>query len=74
MEKAVHVLKVNRTRANEHIMESKNFEKKCRDIEHKNIRMATTIEKTKKFNKLLSKKLRKTEKAFKKAKRKNRWF
>lgn len=50
------------------MMEARNAEKKCRALEHKNIRMAAAIERTKKTNKLLAKKLKKTEKAFRKAK------
>jgi hypothetical protein len=55
-------------------MEAKSFEKKCKDMETKNIRMAAAIERTKKSNKALAIRLKKTEKAFKKAKRKGRFF
>ncbi len=74
LERTEHNLKVNRARANEHIMEAKSFEKKCKDMETKNIRMAAAIERTKKSNKALAIRLKKTEKAFKKAKRKGRFF
>ncbi|CAK9271766.1 unnamed protein product [Sphagnum jensenii] len=74
LERTEHNLKVNRARANEHIMEAKSFEKKCKDMETKNIRMAAAIERTKKSNKVLAIRLKKTEKAFKKAKRKGRFF
>lgn len=74
LERTEHNLKVNRARANEHIMEAKSFEKKCKDMETKNIRMAAAIERTKKSNKGLAIRLKKTEKAFKKAKRKGRFF
>lgn len=68
MTKVEHTLKVNRIKANEDMMEARLAEKKCRDLEHKNVRIAASIEKAKKNNKALSKQLRKTEKAYKKAK------
>ena len=68
MAKVEHNLRVNRIKAGEDMMEARNAEKKCRDLEHKNIRMAAAIERSKKNNKQLAKQLRKTEKAYKKAK------
>ncbi len=50
------------------MMEARNAEKRCRDLEHKNIRMAAATVRTKMTNNLLGKKLKKTEKAFRKAK------
>jgi len=50
------------------MLEARNAERRCRDLEHKNIRMAAAIERTKKTNKLLAKKLKKAEKAYRKAK------
>lgn len=68
MARTEHNLRVNRAKAGEDLMEARNAEKKCKDLEHKNIRMAAAIERTKKKNRLLAKELKKTEKAYRKAK------
>lgn len=68
MAKTAHTLKWARIKANDDTMEARSAEKKCRDLEHANVRMAAAIEKTKKSNNQLSSHLKTTQKTLKKLK------